>query len=285
MATTTVIAVPDLAGARGIGGITFWRLSGRVNLSALTQAWLDAGLDPDALPQPTSPRAALRSALRTLEGTRLLARPLENRGDYVLTEESVSDDAADTSYTKRLRVYLGANDDLVIEPAHHPEAENLRNEYLLDLSTMSGVAFGGWLVDQVEALRGVRLKDTGGVYYVPEFALSRWQRIAAVVQASTAHTILEIPAMSSQSALAAVTTALIDESENVLRAINRQLESGDLGERALRSRQNDCRAVQSKIAEYEIALGVQLDKLRERVQKIEAKVIHAAIAAQAAEGE
>jgi hypothetical protein len=276
---TDVTAVPALAGVQGIGALTFWRLSGRTTLAALCTQWLRAGLDPDQLPQASSPKAALRAALHELEGTRVLARPLHDRGDWVLQEEAVNDDT--TAYTKRMRVRVSGDDALVIEPADHPDASRLREAYRENLSTLSHANMGGWLVGLVEGLRGVSLKDTGGVYFVPEYTMREWRQIITAVEASSGHVILEIPAVSTEKAAQAVTMALVAESEQCMRAIREHLEYGDLGVRALESKQRLCRSMQGKIGEYEAVLGVAMGRLHEQVTDLETQLVAATLAAEA----
>lgn len=276
---TSVTVVPALG--QGIGAITFWRLSGRTTLAALCTEWIRAGLDPDQLPQASSPKAALRAALHDLEGTRVLARPLHDRGDWVLQEEAVNEDT--TAYTKRMRVRVSVDDALVIEPAGHPDAERLREQYRENLSTLSHANMGGWLVGLVEGLNGVSLKDTGGVYFVPEYALPKWQAIVKAVETASSHSILEIPAVSTEKAAQAIAQALVAESMQCMHAIKEHLEYGDLGVRALESKQRMCRSMQSKIGEYESILGVALGRLHEQVQDLETQLVAATLAAEAEE--
>lgn len=277
--TNNIIAVPGLAGD-SLGAIAYWRLSGPVDLDALRAAWVAAGLDETALPVEVSPEVALRMACQEQKQARRLVRPLEDRKGYALVEEEADGDDLTYRPTLLAKVALGA---LILEPADHPLASEVRAAYARQLSQLAPQAFSGWLVRRVEASAAVALRDTGGLYFVPRYGLARWRQEAAAVRAATGHALFEIPAMRSDEAIAAVGDALNAEAETELGKIREQLSTGDLGARALKSRQETCAALRRKISGYAQALGVALDGLEARVGDLDAELVVATLAAEAEE--
>jgi hypothetical protein len=272
-----LIAVPDLK-MGGVGATVFWRLTGHTDSLRLCDAWTAAGLDPDLLPSMPTPVAAVRSAINSQRGTRTLARPLTTRGDWVLKDESVVGN--DTEYDTRLRVTLTGEGTLTVDPPDHPLSGKMLDDFYKALRELSGPATSSWLVDLVERCNGVALKDTGGVYFIPAPHLATWQNFARAVEAATAHVVLEIPTMSAQSAVRAVSAALTAEAEQVIATIGDELTNGDLGIRALASRQDRCHSVAVKIGEYEKLLDIELSNLRGQLDGIKAQVVAATLAAE-----
>lgn len=88
-----VVAVVDGTAQAGI--LTWWELSGLVDVEVLRLAWQAAGLDITLVPEDVAPKSALRRAVETLAEQRKLVRPLAGREGYSLVEETAAGEKLD----------------------------------------------------------------------------------------------------------------------------------------------------------------------------------------------
>src|SRR5580692_101007 len=86
--TQNLIVTPEAVISAGT--ISYWRLSGQINLYRLTGYWTQMGLDPKALPKPPGPAVALGRAVRMEAGPRMLVRPLTEEAAWAIVEETVT---------------------------------------------------------------------------------------------------------------------------------------------------------------------------------------------------
>lgn len=278
MGVKDLIAVSSM---NGVGAIVFWRLSGLVNYPAFVSAWIGAGRDPDELPPAPTSAVALRAALTDLEGPHTLARAMPTRGEWAVVDERVV--GGQLEYTTALTVCVHPNGSIRTTYAEDDDSgrsEKLIAAYKHFSRHLSPAMMGSWLVAQVEKCGGVRLKDTGGVYFIPRWRLAAWQRLATAVMGVSSHEMLEIPAMSSAEATAAVTAALVAESAAALDSVQAQIDGGALGSRALETRVWECGLVAAKLRTYEVNLGIQLESLRDRAEALQVQISVAVLAAE-----
>jgi hypothetical protein len=271
------------------GASTWWRLSGYVDVATLHNTWLHAGLNPDWLPNAPSAATALRRSMRSHEARRLLARPLDGGEGWLLVRERLAVDS-DTAYeaTPLLRVSVNAAEDgadvsLLVE--HTEELEQvalaIRNEFGTHLDRLAPEDVSVWLSRMMVKLDAVALRDTGGIYFVPNGRVELLRAIAMVLRAVTAHVVYEMPAIKSEGAVEAILAAVESEAVQAAKKMEGALSDGALGARGLANREEQCREVERKVAGYESLLGRSLDGLRERLEKLRANIAVAIMAARA----
>lgn len=272
----SLIAVPNAA-AGTAGHIVYWRLSGGLDLANLGAAWRAQGLDPAMLPEEPSATVALRRAVSTLKRS---DRTIEATKEGLV----VLDKTADVEkLSKRLVASLDLVDRIRVTYAKDPdEAIAVSLAFTAALTQLAQADVSPWLSDVMADLRAVPLRDTGGVYFVPRSATERFNRVLTALRGSTAHVIAAIPALDSDEAVAAVLDALQTEANKELETIRREMETEDLGERALNTRIEKTEAVEGKLAAYENLLGGNLDAVRDRLQAMRAELTVAMTKAQAA---
>lgn len=275
------------------GAVSYWRLSGTVNMEQLIVAWKAQGLDPKLLPSPPSPETALGRAVRELQTKRQLVRPLARRGLWAVVEERV-EAGNELAYRTLVRAIYNqaAPDDLELVRVDATTAEfvALNGQIVANYKRFRGELdqsdISAWLVDLTSRSNAVSLRDTGGIYFVPRDSVESWRKVVAALRAVSAHQIFTIPAMKNSEAIEAISDAVAIEAEAIAVAMERELAAtGDdaLGERALATRALQCQNTIAKIAAYEGLLDVQLLKVRERIERLSADVAHAALLASADE--
>lgn len=258
------------------GAIVYWRLSGDVDPAELGHVWRRAGLDPAWLPLPPQPKVALSRVMREQAGRRTMARPLEARAGHALVDERAT--GTDLSYSVGLVVRLDEVHRIVCDPPDHKLAPVLRAAYdrALELCTASDI--GSWLADIVRRLDGLAMRDHGGIYYIPPAQVDTWRAVVGCLRTVSAHHVFEVPAMRSSEAVAAVLDALDQEATAEVEKAAADLESGELGERALESRARKLAALEAKMQRYEALLGGGLEALRLRLVAVQGNIVAAALA-------
>jgi hypothetical protein len=286
MTEDSLIVVPD--GTPLAGRVVWWRLEGVIEHETLAEAWLEAGLEEDLLPSPPSVERALKRALGTWSGKRVLVRPLgrDVRG-YALVEETA--ESSDLSHETELTVKLEKDDDgrdvLVVDPAGHELAVDVRRRFAEATMEFDSRASSTWLTSLVEGLDTVKLAPKKGFYFVPRDKLEIWDRYVAAVREVSDHHFFEIPTMKVAGAVEAILDAVTVESGDLVDAIAKDLDDPELelGKRALRTRVGKLELALEKIGRYEELLDEKLDAVRDRVGDIRANVATALLMAETEE--
>ncbi len=278
-------APPDQCGA-----IVWWRLSGGLDLDVLTPLWTEAGLNPDLLPKKPSQRVALRRTARSLKAP----------GEIVVLRDgfalgTIKDNVApgpedfdtDMKVAVRGAIKLDASGALLVRGALDPAIAAWH--YAEHLSKLSQHDTSSWLSDMITEVDAIPLRDTGGVYFVPRYALGRWNAMIAAIRSASAHTVSCVPAMSSGEAasafLDAMRTNALKAAEELAADSARLDDNGDadLGPRALRARVARTEALEAQVSKYEEILGGKLDDVRDAILNVRAQLTVAITLAETAE--
>ena len=278
-----IVAVDEHVPAAG--AIVWWRLSGRVDYEVLKSAWIEAGLAEKDLLHPCTNATALRRAANDLREKRRLVRPLGRGEGFAIVREKVVKDKHELEHEVLCKVLL--------DPAGRPQfehfgdreeegykiADEVRTAFEAHLSEVECEDFSGWLVKLMPKLDAVGLRDTGGVYFVPESAVALLGRVAQVLSNVTGHVINRVPAMRGADAVAAILDAVEAEATQEAERMERDIEAGKLGERGFENRLAYCDEVEGKVTRYEELLGAKLDTFRARLENLRANLSLAAMKA------
>lgn len=250
------------------GRLVFWKLDGNVDERALEQAWAAAGLNPKLRPRAPSPKQALRRALGELEGKRRLVRPLDG-GGYAVVDER--DGGGALEYSTRFHVNLDA--------AGRPATSNafpgaggddalLRAVHESMLHTLAPVDVSSWLCDMAAHHDGVALRDGGGIYFIPARQVASWNLVVGALRSVSAHKVYAVPALRSDQAVEAIMDALADEVGAAVEAIQRDLDGGDLGERAKQTRLGRAAELERKLGEFERLFDRRQEGLHQQLEQL-----------------
>jgi len=157
-------------------------------------------------------------------------------------------------------------------------AEQIRAAYEVARHTLAPSDIGTWLCDKLTALKAVALRDRGGVYFLPQFSVDKWNKIVKALQACSKHRVHVIPAMRSSDAAEAILASLTDATRQACNKIADDIADGDMGERALANREKETASLLERVAAYEGLLGGKLDELRAVIDETRAAVATAALA-------
>lgn len=283
-----LVVTPEAAGVAGC--VSYWRAGGNVNIEALKDAWVKAGLDPKLLRKAPEEVTALRRAVMEQQDRHRLVRAV-GKGAWAIVDETVHEPvegqpALPPTYTTLCIVRFRATSsesgmpDVTAVDASPDEYLKIHTKVVAAFYRQQGMFdpsdVTGWLVVLAYKHDAVTLRDSGGVYFIPRQSVDFWTRAADVVEAVSQgnHRVFRIPAMKNSEAVAAIVDAVSAEAVQVAKRMEAELyETGDdkLGARAIKTRQAEIEALLAKLVDYEQLLGLQLN-VRAQVEAIQASL-------------
>lgn len=246
------------------GGVVFWTLGQNSDKDAIAKGWYD--VDPKwekVAPQDRSRESCLHDALVKIF-PRALLRPLDKRSGFAVLHEIRSHDEVQTVTTHA----VGFDDLGQVEMRRGYEQamqDRIALEYRYQRGLVKPMQVAKSLTTVASLLGAVTLRPTGGVYWMPDSSLSTWNRLAGVVQASAVdghNYIYRITHAFDSESIVAVRDALLNEADAHAARIIAEVESNELGERALINRANEADALMAKVEEYERILSQALPTAR-----------------------
>jgi hypothetical protein len=291
--SNTVLAISErMAGENegAVGAIVYWGGLAPTPLSRLAEAWQAQGLDPDLLPNRTTPAKALGVAMKELATKRLLVRPLDQRGAFALVEEHVYE-TLDPTYTTLLKATASKDNDslgVTCRAGYEALGERLADEYKVALDLVPVVDMGGFVTDSVKMLHATALRPSGGIYFVPRQYTELLGKIAMAISTACPDMMVHrIPAMHAKDAIDAISAAIRAEADTELSAMETEIrefydsQQTTIGKRALRGRLGMLESLSGKLATYESLLSTRLDELRDRMGALGVNIARGIVALEA----
>jgi hypothetical protein len=257
--------------AAGTGRVTYWTLSNWFDGERLKNGWSNLGLD-DLVPEPRKPVTCLKDALEEVFGSRnVLIRPLAARTGFTVVRETRGEDGNQYENLFTARCVDGEAD---------PSFTNITEEVPTILEAFRkyrgrvtagqvGVALSSVVMKR---LGGTRLRPTGGVYWLPSHRTHEWEAAARALEAASVggrSVCYQLDAELNAAAVVAVRDAIVREVTDEARRIAEEIQSGDLGPRAIETRKAEAQALKQKVIQYEQILDVGLDNLKRQLDSVE----------------
>ena len=270
-----VIAIPD---AETAGAIVWWRLRGSADANLLENALVGAGVAHSDTPSRPTPHEALARAMRQHQQQRVLARPLGRRKGWALVSEIPTEDGR-LDYEMLCTAQIGDLGDPIVTGT--PElCTSVRQAYADHWQRLSSNDVSSWLTGHLmPASQAVRLRETGGIYFVPRQRLGRFQQVAGALCGATDHVIHQVPALKSDEAVEAILDAVLREADGEISGMAEEVDGG-LGKRALKTRGGRCDDLRLKVEAYEQLLGRSMEALRSRLEGLRGSIVEAVFAAE-----
>jgi hypothetical protein len=249
-----------------VGGIiTFWTLSDFTSREALVQGFGRADL-AQFVPEAQEPVTVLKDALTSVLGGRsTLIRPLAKRSGWAVVGEAKGQEKNDYHHLARAEVTNSG--DILIVPNSPDWTTEQTDAVYREFSRYAGMVpserLASSLVDIAFSLGGIRLRPrAGGIYFIPPGKVERWREAALAVEAAGKNAMYQLNQELNPDTVRVIRDAIAAEAEAVSARLHQEILSGELGERAMRTRQAELAALQQKLSEYETILGVGLEDLR-----------------------
>jgi hypothetical protein len=243
------------------GAVIFWTLCEQFALRTLKDAWTAIGLEKFA-PEPLAEVTVLKQALEEVfGGSSLLIRPLSKKDGWVVVGEKRGED--DNAYQSELtaRIQLG----MPAFSKYDDKTDAVIAAYNEKLGRIQSAQVASALVKVMYSLNGTALRPSGGVYWLSGEKLDRWREIVAgVEQAALGQATGYIVEHDlSADAVKAVGDAIRHEVKTETSRLQREINSGELGDRAIENRRLEIAALKAKLADYEDILGVTLADVKQ----------------------
>jgi hypothetical protein len=246
------------------GGMTWWSLGQQTDPAILQNGLTQFGL-PDYSPKPRSWPMSLKAALAEMfTKPEELIRPLKNRkrdGYTVVVEEK---GVSQNTYTREVNASVDPESGRVQVTAGYAdvtELQRLTNHFhrVLPSSSVSDM-----LTNIIhEQLGGISLKANGGLYFIPEDSIRRWQDIIMVVEAAavepTANDLSVVPLELNAMTLRDIKRSICREVESEAERLRKDIVENSLGTDALLNRAVRASQLRDRIRQYEQILGQALD--------------------------
>lgn len=253
------------------GLTTFWSLCDHTPVGALSQGLEDIGR-ADLMPDLSRGTDALSRALhRAFSERRTLIRPLKGLTGYAVVLETPAELADEKmEYEEAFKVGCVVGKHLIFNPEDTEHKFMVEREFQKQLEIVPASKVGGMLTKAVRSLEGISMRPKGGMYWVPEKHLDTWNAIADVVhKASADNYVLGMTTIQDANSLETVCFSMTHQVERMLETLTNDLENGDLGKRALKSRERQAQELDDFLHTYEGVLGRSLSELRNRTGEVE----------------
>lgn len=266
------------------GAVAFWSLAESSDRDTLAAGFAALGLEgfvPEERPAP----AVLRDALEeSLGGPRVLVRPLAARDGFAVVREDRG--TAANAYATELvaRVNPGDPPALTFDPADD-RADRVTTAFRKHAGRVPAAQLSAALVKVVEALGGTRLRPTGAVYWVPGHKLDDWAAVGRAVEAAAdgrPSAVYLLRHRLDADAVRAVRDAVVAEVSADASRIRDEVQTGELGGKALETRKAQAAALRDKVLLYEDLLSVGLAGLHAAVDAADQAAAAAALLLSAA---
>jgi hypothetical protein len=262
------------------GAVAFWTLAEWSDRDRLRQEFRALGLE-SFVPEPRPASSALRDALdEVLGGPRVLVRPLAAKDGFAVVREDRGSDRNSYSTCLVARVTDDAFPHPAFDPWDHPHVRTVRDAFRTQLGRLPAVQLSAALVRVVDALGGTRLRPSGAVYWIPGPKLDEWARVGRAVEVAAdggASAVYLLRHRLDADAVRAVRDAVVAEVQGEAERIRTEVAAGQLGGRALETRQGQAADLRAKVLLYEDLLNVGLAGLHQAVDAADQAAATAAL--------
>lgn len=250
------------------GCSSFWTLAPYSSRQELHSRLKAIGWEVFA-PAQRNPSACLKDALeKVFRNPRVLVRPNHDRNGWCVVNESR--EPGMNRYTQELHAVVDDNHQVTYDQPHHEAVSGVSAAYRDYLGLLPAATVGGAMVKILKAMNAVTLRDSGGVYWLS--GVDEWKRVAEAVEGSArggkSNVYLMRTAMDAEAAKA-IRDSLAAEVLKEASLLHADISSGELGEKALENRVETCKALHTKVREYESILSTGLDHLHNAVAQVE----------------
>ncbi len=261
------------------GAVVFWTAAEFTHREKLRTVLGPLALD-HLVPDPRPPSSVLKDALdEVLGGPRVLVRPLADRDGFAVVHEERGTTA--NSYAATLVARVTDVDPPAIDYDPLDDRASMVNAaFRKHQGRIPGVQLSACLVKIVESLGGTRLRPTGAVYWVPGHKLDEWSAVARAVESAAdgrPSAVYLLRHRMDADAVRAVRDAVVAEVQGEAARIRDEVQTGDLGGRALETRKSQAADLRAKVLLYEDLLNIGLSGLHKAVDAADQAAATAAL--------
>lgn len=270
------------------GVVCFHSLSEWTRLERLKEGLTDAGF-AKFVPAARSPSTCLVDALANeFPKTIFRVEKLLAEDSWEVSRIVRGEDANDypVQHVVRLRADAGGAPQILVGPYDAEVAEKLVSSFNALIGVVRTAQVTGAMNNILKSLGGTSLRPHGSVYWLPGHQVETWEKVCHAVEAAAVGSscCYMIRHEMDADALRAVRDAIVAEVKAETSRIEAEIDSGELGDRAIERRKDQAQALREKIMVYEETLHVALTELHEVVDKAEGAAMAAAMMCAVAAG-
>ena len=253
------------------GAIVYFELSGYSDHSLIEAGFDTIGLGR-FIPAHYTDLNALKAALQKVYGKTHRIDSLGGREGYTATvvqgdeKNGVKTLSYDVGFTVHppTTTYFPFWDPDTGDEVEPGGCDEVRSELYTNLQKVPRNNVARALTLIASHLRGISLKSHGGVYWIPEKSVAKWEQVCLVIEtASPANRVQKIRTVVDSSSCRAFTDALREHIKYEAGIIKEKVLKGGLKKRALNTKENEADDLKGLIKEYESMFQVTLDDLHE----------------------
>ena len=288
IATTTTNSDSD-----SLGRLVFWDLNGFVNYEKYCEM-LDAcgipnHMHPDFIDPEKALERALNDAIERKQGrggsnvsvTKMRAAK-KGQKVYLVHNKKRNEVEESVDFNEDLKVRLTVLGTVTCEPENHRMAETIKARFNFHCDHLNTSDVGNVNTSVVRWLKGARIRQRGGMYFLAQEHLEQWNSFVAATEEMSEHVFHEIPADNLESVRKAILSGFTSQIESEIAKIESAVEK-DLGARGLQTQLRNVAAIQHQMEYYQELMGTVLTELTEKTEELQANVSMLAFAAQAQE--
>lgn len=254
------------------GAIVFWNCgpSSRELIAALYER---LGLEKHT-PNVRTNEAALQTALlERYAGPTVEIQKHDKARDNGFEVVDVDRGTDQNEYHTRFCVKVGLNEQVETWRGGYGEGHEIQSEFDKQKRMLTAQAVGKSLVDVLGTLAAVSLRQSGGMYWIPEEAIDRWIELGAGIEAAAdepdANKIYWVRTIMDETGIRAVKDAITSEVTSAATELTREIVEGNLGEVALETRKTRAIFLRERVTTYSQILGDALQTLKDVVSVAE----------------
>lgn len=216
-------------------------------------------------------RRAARSHKTAQDGERVvrdkIVQPLRNQKEngFEVVDVTRKDEANDYVVDFAAKVVDGQ---VVVSRGYATQAK-IQQAYEVYRATLGGSAIGGALIEIVKKLGGVTLRDSGGIYWLPDVCLEKWEQVIGAFEAAGDNQVYLVRTIMDAKTVKAVGAAISDEITKASAELIEEITGGKCGEQAIENRLVRAKQLRGRVNEYEIILGSTLKQLHDCISVAE----------------
>lgn len=271
------------------GQVVFWTLGEDSNHTTLEQGLTACSLGRYCPDENTS-KAALKSALVSVYGSRrCLIRPLEGRAGYLVVQEKGEGEGnISLSHVPLFSVDVPTGPEGIVfknpesgETIGNHMGATVRDRFWQELDKVPSHKVARALVNIIDRISGTSLRETGGIYWIPEKTLPIWEKVVSAVESASpknSNAIYALNTAKDDDCLRAVVAGLTHSVSSEMDTIRGKIQSGKLGKKALDTQNSRAADLRLKIELYEKLFGKTLTELKDSTEDLEAAEVMTALA-------
>ena len=221
-----------------------------------------------------TPASAMRWALSEVvepdvKNHKILVRDLKDAKDkaFVVVQEDPKM-RGDLRFRQRYIVMLYSGHHFDVSPALSPTQEvTLREKFIRYMDCLPSTAVGVCLADVIRTMGAIPLRESGGVYWVPEEKLLAWKQFAAEVERAGENKVYNLTVQADDDMIRCVADNLVVMATGQIDEVMKELDKEEISEATVKSRQSKLDFLYGQVRNFEEAFQYSLDCLKPRVEE------------------